>query len=900
MAFVKGTTGNTTTSPTTTTAFTGSTTSGNMIVVTVSDDSALLTNNITVTDNKGNTYLKEIHRANTSTLSMWYCSSIVGGSSHTVTATWDETATGRVTVVAQEFDGGHNTLDKKSDNQGSSTSPSSGATATTTAANETVVSGVSRAGTTSALSLGSGYTNLGTVNVANAGVGQESKVVSSTGAQTGTFSIAASRAWVCGVLTFKAGVTNVNITQASSTSTTQALALNKSVQNVQASSSSTAQAITIAKNVSIGIAAEADTVQSLSSAKSSSVGQATETDTSQPLALNKTVSLTQPTETDTAQGLTTEEVSPSGDPPEFMSVGSYFENETSSPAFDAPDGVVAGDIILVVAYIDMEAAVTDMPDGFSEAPGSPSAILGESGRHSNHVMWKRATGSDTGTYDFILDTSVFVNGAAIRYQGAISSGDPWDTDTDAAQDLDNISVTPAVSITTTGPNRTLIHTGTCWAGGTWTPTTGFTKRVQGGFGLITESDTVQSSAGSTGSVTATTTQSDKRTAWLGALLPEPAAGDEHSVGLVEETDTSNLLTVDKQITTSVSITLDTVQSLTADKQISIGLVTETDTANAVHVVGPRKNLCSNPALGANDTGWRTDGTSSRVAVSGFSRPFAYQVTAAVFAESARAVVDGSKVYSISCEIKASAAGTIAFYIGQYRSDGSDAGAGGPFNIPVATNTVTTLSGTITSRSDAAFIAATPVLPNGTEIYQVTSVLIEETDAPSTYADGETDGWVWDGVQYNSTSSESSVVAIDIGLSVEADTSNAITLSKSIEALRSDEIDSAQVVVTNKVITIGLASEIDSGAVTGIKREVQAGIALASESSQVLSLTKTLAIAQSQETNVAFATTLPHIISILPEVSGESIVPILNTTDLSDNVIVRVSSGSTHSPVRVSD
>jgi len=58
------------------------------------------------------------------------------------------------------------------------------------------------ASTTSAFSLGSGYTNLTTNNVSARAVAMESKVVAATGAQTATFSIAAARVNIGGVVTF--------------------------------------------------------------------------------------------------------------------------------------------------------------------------------------------------------------------------------------------------------------------------------------------------------------------------------------------------------------------------------------------------------------------------------------------------------------------------------------------------------------------------------------------------------------------------------------------------------------------------------------------------------------------------------------------------------------------------
>jgi hypothetical protein len=85
---------------------------------------------------------------------------------------------------------------------GSSVTANPGTTAATTNANELIVIGAGHGGTASAFSLGAGFTNLSTVNVANAAVGQESKVVASTGTQTGTMTIALSRTWQAGISTF--------------------------------------------------------------------------------------------------------------------------------------------------------------------------------------------------------------------------------------------------------------------------------------------------------------------------------------------------------------------------------------------------------------------------------------------------------------------------------------------------------------------------------------------------------------------------------------------------------------------------------------------------------------------------------------------------------------------------
>lgn len=209
LAFRQSTTGgSTTTSPTASTAFASAVVAGNLIVVTTADTSGA-TNGVTnVTDTGGNTYTQIMDTHGTNGFQMWYAVVVTGGSGFQVSVTWDTGITSKIEFVAQEFNGfvGTPTLDKSTfapaTGGSTSTSPNSGATATTTQAAELVVGGAEHSGSTAAFSLGSGYTNLGTVNSSSCAVAQESKVVSSTGAQTATLSIAASREWICGVATF--------------------------------------------------------------------------------------------------------------------------------------------------------------------------------------------------------------------------------------------------------------------------------------------------------------------------------------------------------------------------------------------------------------------------------------------------------------------------------------------------------------------------------------------------------------------------------------------------------------------------------------------------------------------------------------------------------------------------
>lgn len=232
--------------------------------------------------------------------------------------------------------------------------------------------------------------------------------------------------------------------------------------------------------------------------------------------------------------------------PLIESVGTYLEGSSAMASFGVPTGVSAGDIIIIPIYVDgVVATITDYADGFAEASNSPvpnaSALP-----NTIHIVWKRAAGSDTGTYDFTLSTSVFRAGAALRSSGCVDTGSPWDSQTDSAIDANDGTTTPPVSVTTLGVNRLLVWVGSSWAANTWTPPTGFTERIDTGFGTVTEADKGQASVGSSGSVFGTAANSTKRSAWLGALIGAGSAVSgivsvdlgSMSAGVVGVTDSS--------------------------------------------------------------------------------------------------------------------------------------------------------------------------------------------------------------------------------------------------------------------------------------------------------------------------------------------------------------------------
>ncbi|MFB4275747.1 hypothetical protein ACBJ59_10680 [Nonomuraea sp. MTCD27] len=212
--------------------------------------------------------------------------------------------------------------------------------------------------------------------------------------------------------------------------------------------------------------------------------------------------------------------------PVFEAAGTYLAQETASPAVTVPSGTAAGKLVAVSMFVD-GAALTPTPDaGFADAEGAPSQIAAGSGAHSLFVWVKRLTGADAGTYTFALGASRYVEAVATLYSPVVAAGTPFDSPTDTATDIASNTVTPAVDVTTLGPDRLVVWAATNWSGGTWTAPAspaGFVKRAQGGFGLVTICDAPFPTEGSTGPVTGSCTGSDKRCVWMGALVGTTSA-----------------------------------------------------------------------------------------------------------------------------------------------------------------------------------------------------------------------------------------------------------------------------------------------------------------------------------------------------------------------------------------
>lgn len=205
LAFRQGVTANDNTGTAVTGNFASQPTVGQLIVMTIADDSGGTTAITSITDSAGgNTWNNIFSVGSSASLHAYYCKIANTTASFNITINWDTAATGRVAAAAQEFSGftGVPTLDINGVTQGATNTTPTSQSIANAQANEIIIGCANHAGTTSAFTLGSGYTNLGTVNVANAAVAQESKIVAAVASQQATFTIAASRAWACNIVSF--------------------------------------------------------------------------------------------------------------------------------------------------------------------------------------------------------------------------------------------------------------------------------------------------------------------------------------------------------------------------------------------------------------------------------------------------------------------------------------------------------------------------------------------------------------------------------------------------------------------------------------------------------------------------------------------------------------------------
>ena len=206
--------------------------------------------------------------------------------------------------------------------------------------------------------------------------------------------------------------------------------------------------------------------------------------------------------------------------PVFETVANLGGGDSASVAVAMPAGIQSGDIILVGIYKESAAAVTP-ETGFTEK--TPVAVVTGGQFHNQHWFWKRAGGSESGTYTFPWTGSCWREAFAMRISGAIATGDPFDNYQTATQPVSGNAFPIPASFTPSVDECLLIWSGTNWAGGAYTPPSGFTLRSADG-GDIGAATLAQTTATATGSLTASYTGAAAATSAIaGAILPAGAS-----------------------------------------------------------------------------------------------------------------------------------------------------------------------------------------------------------------------------------------------------------------------------------------------------------------------------------------------------------------------------------------
>lgn len=214
IAFVQTATNFGASNPLAATAFGSNVTSGNLIVVGLTSTGSVPPQY--VTDNFGNYYQAIGQFGNASfnvVMSVFFAKNVVGGASFVCTAKFNTAASANA-IIASEFSGLalNNPIDRAGFRYASNpaVSPQTPTLPLTRAANELVVS--FEIGTTSAVTVGSGYSNFTNINVgANDFMATQSKVISAVGEYNATYVGNTTNQWLTHIATFSDTDLSVNL-----------------------------------------------------------------------------------------------------------------------------------------------------------------------------------------------------------------------------------------------------------------------------------------------------------------------------------------------------------------------------------------------------------------------------------------------------------------------------------------------------------------------------------------------------------------------------------------------------------------------------------------------------------------------------------------------------------------
>lgn len=245
----------------------------------------------------------------------------------------------------------------------------------------------------------------------------------------------------------------------------------------------------------------------------------------------------------------------------------------------------------------------------------------------------------------------------------------------------------------------------------------------------------------------------------------------------------------------------------------------------------RRNLCLNPALDIDITGWSGGSTPTRTSVTGFGRSWAAEYTAGTYASTAATATSAVTVglsYTVSVYVRSNVFQVNSGNIYIEWINGGGSGFGYPaagYTVPA--NTPTRASVTATAPSGAVACRA---IVDGINFPissgDFTMVLIEQTDTLGSYFDGNTASASWDGTPGLSSSTltegPTAVSSADTGSGADAATLAAVAASMDTGAGTDAGALAATLTAADPATAVEaatLAADISTAADTGTSVEV---------------------------------------------------------------------------------
>jgi hypothetical protein len=167
----------------------------------------------------------------------------------------------------------------------------------------------------------------------------------------------------------------------------------------------------------------------------------------------------------------------------------------------------------------------------------------------------------------------------------------------------------------------------------------------------------------------------------------------------------------------------------------------------------RQNLCTNPSLDNNNTGWGGGETPVRTSVSGFPRSFAARYSTSTFMLGPSGTASAGNTYNVSVYVRPASfaiTGTLAI---QWNDGGGNEISETQISFPgTSAGTVTRVSISGTAPASTASLRLLHFGENyAVNLVDFTAVLYEQAGSLGTFFDGNSPGAVWDGTSGNSSS-----------------------------------------------------------------------------------------------------------------------------------------------------